>query len=323
MTDSPRTPDATGAPSPEAGLLSLRDVDEKTLSELVRRSVDFHRDQRLATRPLEGRAVGILFTATSTRTRTAFTVAALRLGGTPVAYGPADLQLATGESLADTGRILGLMLDALVVRTAGPLAEMRQLARAAGRPVINAMATEEHPTQAVCDIATLVRHFGSLSGLSFLYVGEGNNTATALARGMARVPGLRVTFATPPGYGLPSALLAEAAAEAGRRGTVIEEVHDMGRLPGHVDAVYTTRWQTTGTSKVDPAWRERFRPFYVDETLMSRFPGAVFMHDLPAHRGDEVSGAVLDGEGSLAWRQAAMKLASAMAVLEYAVAGDS
>ncbi|WP_049575184.1 ornithine carbamoyltransferase [Streptomyces sp. SBT349] len=323
MTRAPRTPDAGAAPPSEAGLLSLSDVDEKTLSELVRRSVEFDRDQRPAARPLAGRAVGILFTATSTRTRTAFTVAALRLGGTPIAYGPADLQLATGESLADTGRILGLMLDALVVRTAGPLAEMRRLARGAGRPVVNAMAAEEHPTQAVCDIATLVRHFGSLPGLSFLYVGEGNNTAAALARGLALVPGVRATFATPPGYGLPPALLAEAARAAGARGTVIEEVHDMERLPADVNAVYTTRWQTTGTSKADPAWRERFRPFYVDEALMGRYPGAVFMHDLPAHRGDEVAGAVLDGERSLAWAQARMKLSSAMAVLEHVVEDDA
>jgi ornithine carbamoyltransferase len=306
-----------------AGLLSLRDLNAEALAGLVQRSVDFRRDPFPADRPLIDRAIGLFFTATSTRTRTAFTVAAIRLGATPVAYGPSDLQIGTGESIADTGRILGLMLDALVVRTAGPLADMRELARTSGRPLINAMATEEHPTQAVCDIATLAHHFGSLSGLSFLYIGEGNNTATALARGLALVPDVRVTFATPPGYGLPTSLLAEAVDVARQRGTRIEEVHDMHRLPDQADVVYTTRWQTTGTEKADPSWRETFRPFYVDETLMSRYPQAVFMHDLPAHRGDEVAGAVLDGKRSIAWCQAEMKLASAMAVLETTVADRS
>jgi ornithine carbamoyltransferase/carbamoyltransferase len=248
-------------------------------------------------------------------------VASLRLGGSPISFGPSELQLTTGESIADTGRILGHMLDALVVRTAGPLADLCQLAAFAGIPVINAMATEEHPTQAVCDIATLALSFGDLSGLSLLYIGEGNNTATALARGLALVPGVKVTFATPAGYGLPPQLLAEATEIAAGRGTSIEEVHDLDGLPHHCDVVYTTRWQTTGTHKADAAWREKFRPFYVDQTLMSRWPQALFMHDLPAHRGDEVSGEVLDGPSSIAWTQAQLKLSSAMAILEHFVAG--
>jgi ornithine carbamoyltransferase/carbamoyltransferase len=193
----------------------------------------------------------------------------------------------------------------------------------AGRlPVVNAMAAEEHPTQGVCDLATMLMRFGSLEGISVLYVGEGNNTASALAHGLSHIPRSRAVFATPSGYGLDPHVLAAAVQRAAGAGGSVREVHDMDDLPSDVDVVYTTRWQTTGTVKADPDWRERFRPFHIDERLFGRWPEATFMHDLPAHRGEEVSGAVLDGPRSIAWQQAEMKLTSAMAVLEWVVAGD-
>ncbi|WP_326598024.1 ornithine carbamoyltransferase [Streptomyces sp. NBC_01803] len=305
--------------TPATGLFSLAELRPDTLTGLVRRSAALHRDPRAHDRPLDGRAAGVLFTRTSTRTRTAFTVGALRLGATPVTYGPDDLQLNTGETLTDTGRVLGAMLDLLVARTAGPLADLRALARAGRLPVVNAMAAEEHPTQALADLATLTTAFGDdLTGIRLLYVGEGNNTAVALAHALAAVPGAHATFASPAGYGLPETELKTATRRAGTTGAVIEQIHDLGLAPGHIDVLYTSRWQTTGTRKADPDWRESFRPYHVDRRLLSRWPGAAFMHDLPAHRGDEVAGDVLDGPESLAWTQAAMKLPSAMAVLEWA-----
>jgi ornithine carbamoyltransferase/carbamoyltransferase len=212
------------------------------------------------------------------------------------------------------------MLDVLVVRTAGAHAEQVELAMAAAVPVINAMSAPEHPTQGLCDLATLALH-GLLPGVHLLYVGEGNNTAVALAYALALVAGAEVTFATPPGYGLPDGVLAGArarAARAGITGAVLREVHDMTALPDRVDVVYTTRWQTTGTTKADATWRERFDAFRVRPGLMARWPGAWVMHDLPAHRGEEIAGEVLDGPRSLAWSQARMKLYSAMALLERA-----
>ncbi|MEU2059155.1 ornithine carbamoyltransferase [Streptomyces sp. NPDC013455] len=307
----------TPAPVPERGLFSLAELEPAHLHHLVARSVQLFRDRGAHDRPLRDRVVGVLFTRTSTRTRTAFHSATVRLGGTPIAYGPGDLQLNTGESVPDTGRVFGAMLDLLVARTAGPLAELRELSRAGGLPVVNAMAAEEHPTQGVCDLAVLLLAFGDLSGIRVLYTGEGNNTATALAHGLATVPGAHVTFATPPGYGLPADALAAARKSAAGGGARIEEIHDLADAPAEVDVVYTTRWQTTGTSKPDPSWREVFRPFHVDGALLARWPRALFLHDLPAHRGDEVAGEVLDGPRSLAWTQAAMKLPSAMAVLEH------
>jgi ornithine carbamoyltransferase len=306
----------------ERGLFTLSDLETTELESLVARSCELFRDRRAHTRPLNGKIVGVLFARTSTRTRTAFTVGTIRLGGVPITYGPNDLQINTGESVRDTGRVLGRMLDAVVVRTAGPVAEMRELSRQEGLPVINAMAAEEHPTQGVCDLAAMLMEFGSLRGLSILYVGEGNNTAAALAYGLSRMPRCNVTFATPPGYGVSAAILGNARKWATEGGGSVTQVHDMDDLPGSVDVVYTTRWETTGTVKDDPGWREKFRDFYVDERLLRRWPAAKLMHDLPAHRGQEVSGAVLEGPRSLAWSQAEMKLTSAMAILEWAAGDD-
>ncbi|MGI5423680.1 ornithine carbamoyltransferase [Streptomyces sp. CA-179760] len=305
------------------GLLTLSELTREELQGLVARSRELFLDRTAHDRPLRDKLVGVLFAKTSTRTRTAFTSGVVRLGGFPITYGPDDLQTATGESVRDTGRILGSMLDALVARTSGPLKDLREMAGAGRLPVINAMAAEEHPTQGVCDLATMLLQFGSLEGISVLYLGEGNNTASALAHGISHIPRCRITFATPAGYGLDPQVLDAAAKRAAGAGGSVREVHDTDDLPSDVDVVYTTRWQTTGTVKVDPDWRERFRPFHIDERLLARWPEATFMHDLPAHRGEEVSGAVLDGPRSIAWQQAEMKLTSAMAVLEWVVGGKA
>ncbi|GGO54735.1 ornithine carbamoyltransferase [Streptomyces lasiicapitis] len=300
----------------ESGVFSLADLEDKDLDQLVRRSCEFFADRTVHDDPLRGKIAGILFTRTSTRTRTAFTTAALRLGGQVISYGPDDLQLKTGESLEDTGRVLGRMLDVLVARTSGPVAQLKTLSQYGCIPVVNAMGQEEHPTQGICDLATMTLHFGTLDNIKVLYVGEGNNSAVALAHGLAHYAGIELTLLTPPGYGVPEAELAGARARAAEHSSSIRQIHSLDEAPDAVDVVYTTRWQTTGTSKPNVNWREEFRYLYIDTTFMSRWPDAVLMHDLPAHRGDEISSEVLEGDRSLAWTQAEMKLTSAMAVLE-------
>jgi ornithine carbamoyltransferase/carbamoyltransferase len=212
------------------------------------------------------------------------------------------------------------MLDALVVRSSVGEDDLRELSRAASIPVVNAMVREEHPTQGISDIAMLSHRFGSLRGLHLAYLGEGNNTAAALALGLALVPGVTLTIATPPGYGLDPTVLTHAQKTGEASGSEIVEVHRVDDIDGGVDVVYTTQWQTTGTTKSDPDWRTAFLPFTVDEHLMARWPDALFMHDLPARRGEEVTSSVLDGPRSIAWDQAQMKLASAMAVLDWCLA---
>jgi ornithine carbamoyltransferase len=297
-------------------VISLRDLAEADLEWIVHRGLDHAAEPGGSGARLRGRIVGIFFTKTSTRTRTSFTSGALRLGAQVVTYGPADLQLATGESIEDTARVLGGMLDGLVIRTAGPVGEMRTFAEHCGA-VVNAMSAQEHPTQALADLTTMSAHFGRVKDLRVLYVGEGNNTAAALALALPRYRGVELELRTPPGYGLEPGLLAEARRLAEQSGGRVHEQHDMADLPAETDVVYTTRWQTTGTSKPDPRWREVFAPFQVDSRVMRRYPDARFMHDLPAHRGEEVTADVLDGPASIAFEQARFKLYSAMAVLEW------
>ncbi|MER7168997.1 ornithine carbamoyltransferase [Micromonospora sp. NPDC000207] len=302
-------------------LLSISDLDDDELRRLVERGVAIAGDRRAAerARPLAGRVVGIYFRRTSTRTRTSFSVAALRLGASIVAYGPDDLQVNTGESTADTARVLSGMLDAFVARTAGPTEELRTYADQQRMAVVNAMSALEHPTQALADLTTIASRFGRVDGVRVRYVGEGNNTAVALALALTRFPGTTLHLNTPPEYGLPPQVLAEATALADASGSTIVEHHDMRRCPG-ADLVYTTRWQTTGTTKPHPDWRDRFAPFQVDDAVLADQPGALFMHDLPAHRGEEVTADVLDGPRSIAFEQADNKLHSAMAVLERCLA---
>ncbi|MET7395816.1 ornithine carbamoyltransferase [Dactylosporangium sp. NPDC005572] len=296
-------------------VISLRDLGDDDLAWIVERGAKFANDPTSHGEPLRGRVIGVYFSRTSTRTRTAFTVAALRLGAKVIAYGPGDLQLNTGETLADTARVLGGMLDGIVVRTAGAPEELHTLAEHCP-VVINAMSADEHPTQGLADLTTLQVRFGRVEHLRTVYVGEGNNTAVALALALARFPGNHLQLRTPPGYGLDPAVLAEARSLAERTGGSVEERHDVADLPADADVVYTTRWQTTGTSKPDPRWREAFEPFRVDSALLDACPGAVFLHDLPAHRGEDVTAEVLDGPRSIAFTQARHKLHSAMAVLE-------
>ena len=297
-------------------LISLDDLADDDLRWIVNRGADYSAGRLDHVRPLDELVVGILFRKTSTRTRTAFSAGALRLGAKIITYGPGDLQENTGETVDDTGQVLAGMLDVLVARTAGPEAELRAYANQERMAVINAMSAEEHPTQGLTDLTTLTRLFGSVDGLRVLYVGEGNNTASALALGLTRFPGTELHLRTPPGYGLRADYLDRARIHAKSAGSVVEERHDVDDLP-EVDVVYTTRWQTTGTVKPTPDWREVFAPFQVDQAMMDRCPGAVFLHDLPAHRGEEVTAEVLDGPASAAFVQAENKYHSARAVLEW------
>jgi ornithine carbamoyltransferase len=302
-------------------LISLDDLSDDDLHDIVARGGVLSRSGPTDS-VLAGKVIGIFFRRTSTRTRTAFSAAALRLGASVIAYGPHDLQLNTGESSEDTGRVLSRMLDALVARTADDPEEMRVWAGQDRMAVVNAMSADEHPTQALADLTTLAVRFGSVEGLRILYVGEGNNTAAALALGLSRYRGTHLELRTPPGYGLTQDVRERAAKLAAASGAVVHERHDPAELPAEFDVVYTTRWQTTGTSKPDPQWRTVFAPFQVTPELMDRFPAAVFMHDLPAHRGEEVVAGVLDGPRSIAFDQAENKMHSAMAVLEWCVGGN-
>ena len=297
--------------------LSLTEIGPEDLSLLLDRSLDFAING-VSVPPLSGMTVGIYFKRTSTRTRTAFTVAAVRLGATAIAYGPSDLQICTGETIEDTARVLAGYLDALVIRTNDSIDEMRAFASQHEMAIVNAMSDAEHPTQAIADLVTIKESFGRLHDIDVLYVGEGNNTAAALAFAISQLPGMRLTLLTPEGYGLQPSVLETV------RGPAVKQHHDVSSLHEKFDVVYTTRWQTMGDPKPDSNWKEKFRPYSVTQEFMQRFSkdgSTIFMHDLPAVRGDDVVAEVLDGSQSVAFRQARHKLTSAMAILSWCVMG--
>jgi ornithine carbamoyltransferase len=298
-------------------LISLTELTPAELDALVRRAVRFG-GAGPVDKVLAGRAIAILFTKPSTRTRTSFWAGATRLGADVITLGPGELQLNTGESIEDTARVLGEYLDALVIRTNEDVREMHRLGGSGKLAVVNALSRDEHPTQAVADLAMLAEEFGELHGRHLLYVGEGNSTAAALALAAALIPGFRLSLVSPPGYGLPKQL-SDTLRELSGGAHQVGQFESFDEVTGPVDALYTSRWQTMGVPKADPNWLWAFKEYRVTAELLRRFsgPDTVFLHDLPAIRGQEVEDAVLDGPRSRAWRQAHHKMTAAMAVLEW------
>ena len=302
-------------------LISLADLTSEELDRIVTRAVVFGRGDT-DERPLAGRRVGIYFRKSSTRTRTSFWSGASRLGADVITFGPDELQISTGETLEDTARVLGEYLDALVVRTNGDMAEIRRLGSSPKLAVVIALTLDEHPTQAIADLATLTELFGDLAGRHVLCVGEGNSSGAALALAAALTPGLRLTLLCPKGYEVPREPL-DLVATLSDGTALVEQVTSADEVTGPVDAVYTSRWQTMGVPKANPDWLADFEGFQIDQGFFDRFagPDTVFLHDLPAVRGQEVTDEVLDGPRSIAWRQAHHKMTAAMAVLEGCVVG--
>ncbi|HEX2206935.1 MAG TPA: hypothetical protein VHG93_04580 [Longimicrobium sp.] len=303
-------------------VLSILDLSPDEVIYLCRRALAL-KHARADPQTLRGRTVGVYFRKTSTRTRTGFMVGAGRLGATTVYFGPNELQTNTGETLEDTARTLAGYLDVLVMRTNESVEEMKTFAAHPSMSVVNALSLDEHPTQALTDLTTMLEHFGRLEGLSVLYCGEGNKSAAALALAMSRIPAMRLTLATPAGYGLDPRILSTARSLAAVHGAAVEQTHDIDSVQAGYDVVYTSRWQEMGVGKPDPHWKTRFAPFRVTRALMERVgnEGAVFMHDLPAVRNEDVDDEVLDGARSLAWVQAQHKMFSAMSVMEWCGAG--
>lgn len=298
-------------------LLSHLDLDDADTGRLLELTLAVATTPERYAGALAGRAVGLVFTAPSTRTRTAFWRAARDLGADVISYGPHDLQVTTGETWADTGAVLAEYLDAVVIRTNGPSVEMRALARRLPA-TINALSREEHPTQALADYCALHEHFGQVANLRLAYCGPGNNTAAALALLLSRVAGVRCDFYCPPGSGLAPDVVAAARAAAERVGGAFRVMDAVPADPDPVDAVYTTRWRSMGVVPEPEGWRATFTPFGVTPGLFARLaePGrTVFMHDLPAVRGEEVAAEVIDGRCSIVPRQAHHKRTAAAAAM--------
>jgi ornithine carbamoyltransferase len=261
----------------------------------------------LSSRALAGASVGLIFEAPSTRTRVSFEVGISELGGHPVILRGEEMQLARGESLRDSALVLSRHLAALGIRT-GADAAVRELAAHASIPVINLLTREHHPCQALADLLTLAEEFGSLAGLKLAYVGDGNNVARSLAILGAEV-GVTVAVAAPSGYQL------EPVAGA----TLTDDPYE---AVAGAHAVYTDVWVSMHDApETAAARREALAPYRLDDRLLAAAaPGAIALHCLPAHPGEEITAEVLYGERQRIWNQAENRRHAQKALLERLIA---
>jgi len=268
---------------------------------------------------LAGKTVALVFDKPSTRTRASFQVAAYELGGHSIEMSSATSQIGRGEPISDTARILSSYCHAIVVRTFGQ-ERIAELARAATVPVINGLSDQHHPCQVATDLFTVREHFGAIDGLRYAWVGDGNNMANSWLEA-AGMFGFDLALACPDGFAPDPALVA-AARDAQRRlgkGTITLTSDPREAVAGaHV--VSTDVWASMGQEEEAARRRQAFAGYCVDAALVSRAAAnAIVLHCLPAHRGEEISGDVLDGPRSLAWIQGENRLHVGKVLLEHVV----
>ncbi|HYP90895.1 MAG TPA: ornithine carbamoyltransferase, partial [Polyangiaceae bacterium] len=264
---------------------------------------------------LAGETVCLYFNKPSTRTRISFETAVARLGGTPVTLGPGDVQLGRGETIEDTARVASRFSRAFVIRTFKD-EDVERLAAAASIPVINALTDGHHPCQSIADLLTLAEQRGPLDRCKVAYVGDGNNVAISLMQAAA-LAGTDFAIAAPAGYQIPEALVEEARAVAKKSGSEVLQTVDPEEAVRDADALYADVWLSMGDSDDTKAARHAaLSPYRIDGELMAKAKSdAIFMHCLPAHRGEEVTAEVADGPRSVIFDQAENRLHSAIAIL--------
>lgn len=290
--------------------LSLDDLSPSEIEQLLERAIELKgmRRERVEYRPLRGRVLGMVFEKSSTRTRVSFEVAMADFGGHAVFLSPRDTQLGRGEPIEDTARVLSRMVDAIMVRTF----EHEKLERFASHsrvPVINGLTDRYHPCQVLADIMTFQERCGSIRGRAVAWVGDGNNMCHSYANA-ARLLGFELRVACPPGYGPDPEVLAAAAGHA----RVVDG--PQAAVTG-ADLVVTDVWASMGQEQESAARLEAFGAFQVNEALFAlAAPQALFMHCLPAHRGEEVSAGMLEHPRSAVWDEAENRLHAQKALLE-------
>lgn len=268
----------------------------------------------IAYEPLKGKTVGLIFEKSSTRTRVSFEVGTYQLGGHALFLSKNDIQLGRGETIADTARVMSRYLDGMMLRTFGH-DKVEDLARFSSVPVINGLSDLAHPCQVLADFQTIYEHKGTLAGLKLAYVGDGNNMAHSLMIGGAKL-GVHVTIASPEGYQPDPAVVAVAKQFGEQTGAEIEVVADPKEAVQGADVIYTDVWASMGFEEEQKARELAFADYQVDEQLASLAKGDyLFMHCLPAHRGEEVSEGVIDGNHSIIFDQAENRLHAQKALM--------
>jgi ornithine carbamoyltransferase len=297
--------------------LRLTDLDRSELLELIERAAEWKLLGKGGPRPLERMTVGLVFEKASTRTRVSFEVAAFQLGGSAIFLSPRDTQLGRGEPIKDTARVLARYLDALVIRTFEHT-KLEELARFADIPVVNALTDSSHPCQVLADLLTVTERFGadalSRGGLSVAWIGDGNNMANSWLEACALL-GFDLRVACPEGYDPDPALVARCGGKA-------RVVRKPAEAAEGAHVVNTDVWASMGQEAEAAERQKRFEGFIVDEALMRRArPNAIALHCLPAHRGEEITDAVIEGPQSAVFDEAENRLHAQKALLELLLAG--
>jgi ornithine carbamoyltransferase len=288
-------------------LLTGEELDRAELESLLDRALELKamRGDPDAPRPLAGRSIALVFERPSTRTRISFEIGVAELGGTPIVLRSDEMQLARGESIGDTARMLSRYVHGIVIRSASDETVV-ELASVAEVPVVNGLTPLHHPCQALADLLTLRERFGALDGLKLAYVGDGNNVARSLAI-LGRIVGVEVRVASPDGYRLEPDLAAL-------------DSEDPAVAVAGADAVYTDVWVSMGDESDAEVRRAALAPYQVNAGLLAGAADrAIVLHCLPAHPGEEISGEVLYGERSAVWDQAENRLHAQKALVELLV----
>jgi ornithine carbamoyltransferase len=266
-------------------------------------------------KPLAGKSLAMIFMKASTRTRVSFEVGAWQLGGHALFLSPRDVQLGRGEPIADTARVLSQYVDGIMIRTFGH-AEVEELARFATVPVINGLTDLLHPCQILADILTIRQHQGSIDGKKVAWIGDGNNMANSWINAAYRL-GFDLTLACPEGYEPDAKILKRAQTNAN-----VRVVRDPAEAVDGADVVNTDVWASMGQEEEQAVREKAFAGYIVDAPLMKRAKSsAIFMHCLPAHRGEEVAAEVIDGPQSVVWDEAGNRLHIQKAIMANTMGG--
>ncbi|NPA47227.1 MAG: ornithine carbamoyltransferase [Thermococci archaeon] len=271
-------------------------------------------------RVLEGKTVGMIFQKPSTRTRVSFEVGIYQLGGLGLYFSANDLQLRRGETISDTARVLSRYVDGIVARVYAHK-DVEDLAKYGSVPVINALSDFSHPCQALADYQTILEKKGRIAGLKIVYVGDGNNVAHSLMIAGTKL-GANVVVATPEGYEPDERVIKWAEQNAAESGGSFELLHDPVQAVKDADVIYTDVWASMGQEAEAEERRKIFRPFQVNKELVKHAkPDFIFMHCLPAHRGEEVTDDVIDGPNSVVWDEAENRLHAQKALMALVMGG--
>ncbi len=305
-------------------LLRTADLSKADIELLLDTAAKFASKPLRSKKALSKKTVAIYMTKSSTRTRLASETAVAHLGGTPVFLRGDELQIGRGETISDTAKIISGFCSALIVRTFAQ-SDVDELGRFASVPVINALTDDDHPTQLLADWLTIRENFGkNISGRKFVYVGDGNNVATAWLI-MGATMGAHVVVATPEGKWAPNSSVVDTANKIAKKsGAKIEVLNDVKVAVSGASVVYTDVWMSMGDSESDRAEKmSALKPFMVTPELMALASSdSIFMHCLPAHRGEEVSAEVIDGPRSVVWRQAFHRRTTIQSLLYHLTRGD-